>query len=145
MNKDTYTNPFFGEGWKAMKDTKLPWLDMELFLSNYRRNMNLISTTQQIAAETTRAVIQLQTQYMKDVFDQLGEQTKKNMSTLSPEEKVTQQTESTKNTLDQAVEHARNVNTLIAKSNEQIVENVQKSFKESVDESASLGKKTKGK
>lgn len=143
MSKETYTNPFWGDSTKGLKDMKLPWMDSELMLSNYRRNMNFINTTQQIAAETTKAVIQLQTQYMKDIFEQLSEQTKQNISTLSPEEKVSRQSEATKTALDQAIEHARNVNTLISQSNEKIIENVQKRFKESVDESSSLGKKTK--
>jgi phasin family protein len=145
MNKETYTNPFWGDNVKGLKDIKFPWFDSELMLSNYRRNMNLINTTQQIAAETTKAVIQLQAQYMKDVFEQLSEQTKQNISTFSPEERVAYQSEKTKAAVDQAVDHARNVNTLISKSNEKIIENVQKRFNEGVDESASLAKKTKTK
>lgn len=142
MSKDTYTNPFLGDPFKGWKDNKLPWVDTELMLSSYRRNMNLINTTQKIVAETTKAVLQLQAQYMKDVFEQMSEQTKQNISTASPEESVTRQSETTKATLDQAIEHARNVNTLISKSNEKIIENVQKRFKEGVDESTSLAKKT---
>ena len=145
MSKDTYTNPFWGESFKGLKDIKLPWLDTELMLSSYRRNMDLINTTQQIAAETTKAVVQLQAQYMKDVFEQLSEQTKHNISTFSPEERVAHQSEATKATLDQAIEHARNVNTLISQSNEKIIETVQKRLKEGVDESASLAKKAKTK
>lgn len=145
MSKDGYTNPFWGEATKNWKDAKLPWLDMELMLSNYRRNMDLINTTQQIVTETTKAVVQLQTQYMKEIFEQMNEQTKQNISTASPEEKVAHQSDAAKKNLDQAVEHARNVNEIISKSNEKIIENVQKRFKESVDETASMAKKAKPK
>lgn len=145
MPKDSYTNPFWGDNFKGLKDPKLPWLDTELLLSSYRRNMNLINTTQQIAAETTKAVIQLQAQYMKDILEQMTEQTKQTVSTASPEDRVIHQSESTKATIDQAIEHARNVNTLIAKSNEKIIETVQKRFKEGVDESTALAKKAKTK
>ncbi len=143
MSKDPYTNPFAGDTFKAFKEAKLPWFDPELMFSSYKRNMNLITTTQQIAAETTKAVVQLQAQYIKDVLEQLSERTKQNISTASPEEKATQQSEATKASLDQAIDHARNVNTVIAKSNEKIIETVQKRFKEGVDESASMAKKTK--
>lgn len=145
MSKDTYSNPFWGDHFKGLKDPKLPWLDTELMLASYRRNMNLINTTQQIAVETTKAVMQIQAQYMKDVFEQISEQTKQNVSTISPEDRAFKQSESTKAVVDQAIEHARNVNTLIAKSNEKIIENVQKRFKEGVDESTALAKKTKTK
>lgn len=143
MSKDPYTNPFADDTFKAFKEAKLPWFDPELMFSSYKRNMNLITTTQQIAAETTKAVVQLQAQYIKDVLEQLSERTKQNISTISPEEKATQQSEATKASLDQAIDHARNVNTVIAKSNEKIIETVQKRFKEGVDESASMAKKTK--
>lgn len=143
MSKDPYTNPFAGDTFNAFKEAKLPWFDPELMFSSYKRNMNLITTTQQIAAETTKAVVQLQAQYIKDVLEQLSERTKQNISTASPEEKATQQSEATKASLDQAIDHARNVNTVIAKSNEKIIETVQKRFKEGVDESASMAKKTK--
>jgi phasin family protein len=82
---------------------------------------------------------------MKDVFEQLSEQTKDNMAPFSPEERVAHQSKATKATLDQAIEHARDVNTLISQSNEKIIENVQKRFKEGVEESMSSTKKQKGK
>lgn len=145
MMKDTFTNPFWNENLKGWKDAKLPWLDMELMLASYRRNMDLINTTQQIVAETTKAVAQLQTQYMKDIFEQMNEQTKQNISMSSPEEKVARQSDATKRNLDQAVEHTRNLNEIISKSNEQLIENVQKRFKESVDETTSMAKKAKPK
>jgi len=140
MNKDAFNNQFWGETLKVWKDGKLPWLDTELFLSSYRRNMNLLNTTQQIAAETTKAVLQLQAEYVKDVFEQMSEQAKKNITTFSPEERISHQSQTTKQTFDQALEHARHVNELISKSNEKIMENVQKRFKEGLDESATFTK-----
>jgi len=145
MNKDTFTNPFWNESLKGWKEAKLPWLDMELMLSSYRRNMELIHTTQQIVSETTKAVAQLQAQYMKDIFEQMNEQTKHNLSIATPEEKAARQTDTTKKNIDQAVEHAKILNEIISKSNEQIIDNVQKRFKESVDETTSLAKKAKPK
>ena len=143
MTKETFTNPFLGDNFKAFKDTKLPWFDSEFVLSNYRRNMNLINSTQQIAADTTKAIMQLQAQYMKDVFEQLGEQTRQNMSNFSTEEKATKQSEGAKAAIDHAIEHARNVNTLISESNEKIIENVQKRFNEGVEETVAAAKKAK--
>lgn len=145
MTKDTYTNPFWNDNLMGLKGAKLPWLDMEQILASQRRNMDLINSTQQIVAETTKAVIQLQAQYMKDTFDELSEQTKKNVSAFSPEEKIVNPSETIKAPLDQAIEHARNVNSLITQSSEKIIENVQKRFKEGMDESASIVKKTKTK
>jgi phasin family protein len=145
MAKDKFTNPFWGDSFPHFKESRFPWFDSDLMLSSYRRNVDLINTTQQIAAETTKAVIELQAAYMKDIFEQLSEQSKRNFSTFSPEERVAQQKEATKTTFNQAMEHARNVNSLISQSNEKIMENVQKRFKESIDESGEYATKPRTK
>jgi phasin family protein len=145
MTKETYTPPFWEDTMNTFKNTKTPWVDMETLMTNYRRNMDLINSTQQIVGEATKSVLQLQTQYVKNVFDQMSEQTKHSLATEALEAKTEPHTERAKATVDQAIAHAREVNTVIAKSNEKIIENFQNRFKESVDESASLAKKAKGK
>jgi phasin family protein len=143
MTKEKYAFPFWGNTFNT--DAKLPWLDMELLAASYRRNLDLMNTAQQITAETTKSIMQLQTQYMKHVFDQLSEQAKHNLSMTSFEEKSAHQSETTKVTLDQAIEHGREVHSLLSKANEKLIETVQKRFKEGMDESAAMAKKTKEK
>ncbi len=145
MTKETFTPPFWEDTMNTFKNTKSPWLDMETFMSNYHRNMELLNSTQQIIGESTKSVMQLQTQYMKNVFDQMSEQTKHCLATEALETKTEHPTERAKATVDQAIAHARDLNTVITKSNEKIIENFQNRFKEGVEESANLSKKTKGK
>lgn len=144
MTKENQPYSPWGEGINAFKDMKLPWGDNEFFMSAYRRNMEFMNATQQISAETLRAVTELQTEYMKSIFNQLSEQTKHCLSTRSPEEKVVRQTDVAKNTIDQAIEHAREINSIIARSNDKIIENIQKAAKKSVEETTSFAKKAKG-
>jgi len=48
-------------------------LQIETLIEEYKSNVELMNMTQQIAIEATNSVIQLQTQYMKQVYDQLSE------------------------------------------------------------------------
>lgn len=146
MTKDKQEQPFWNEKMNVFNTGKNPWIDNELFLSSYRKNMELINATHQIVAETTKSLMELQTQYMKNAFEQLSEQSKQCLSMGSPEDKAHKHSEMAKETLDQAVEHAREINTILTKSNEKIIEGIKKSAKEGLEEAVSMAKKaTKGK
>ncbi len=145
MTKEKQPYSSWSESMNAFKDAKLPWGGNEFFMAAYRRNMEFMNTTQQITVETIRAVAELQGEYMKSVFNHLSEQTKECLSETSPEEKAVRHTDVANKTIDQAIEHARDINAIIAKSNDKIIENIQKTAKKNVEDSASLTKKAKGK
>jgi phasin family protein len=143
MTKENQPYSSWSESLNAFKDVKLPWGDNEFFMATYRRNMEFMNATQKITAETIKAVTELQTEYMKSVFNQVSEQTKQSFTATSPEEKVVRQTKVAKDSIDQAIEHAREINSIIAKSNDKMIESIQQTAKKSVDETASLAKKVK--
>ncbi len=120
-------------------EDKMSWGEIENIIEGYKRNVELMAVTQQIAIETTKSVIQLQTQYMKHAFDQLSSQAKHGLSPNVNDD----QSEFGKATVDSAVQHATKINTILTKSNEKIIENVQKRFKEGLEESAATVKKAK--
>lgn len=128
--------PFWGEN-------KLPWPEIESLVDGYKRNIELMNVTQQIAIEATKSVIQLQMHYMKHIFDQLSEQAKYDRSPSATEERIANQSDIGKATVDKAIEHATKINSILSKSNEKIIENIQKHFKEGFDETVVAAKKTK--
>ena len=138
MAKETNIPPFMEDSFKKFK---LPGVDMETLLSSYQKNMELINTTQKIATETTQSVMELQKQYFKKVFDQWNEEVKTNISKTSLDEKTAYKAETAKTAVDETIQHVRDVNSLIAKSNEKIIDSIQTRFKEGLDESAALAKK----
>ena len=120
----------------------LPWGDINTFIDGYKRNVELISVTQQIALEAAKSVMQLQTQYLKGAFDQVTEQTQKGFTSNINEDSFANQSDLGKATVDKAVQHASKINAVITQSNEKIYENIQKRFNEGVKESASAVKKS---
>ncbi|HUX80675.1 MAG TPA: phasin family protein [Alphaproteobacteria bacterium] len=136
-------NPF--KQFDAFKQFKFPGLDLETLLLNYQKNMELMNSTQQVAVEATKSIMKLQNDYFKKVFDQWNEQVKCCCSKTPLEDKTTRQAEVTKAALDQAVEHTQGLTSIVAKSNEKIVDSVQKRIKEGLDESLNLAKKSREK
>ncbi len=142
MAKETNIPPFMEEELNSFKQFKCPGVDMETLLSCYKKNMELMNTTQKIATEATQSVMELQKKYFKSVFDQMNEEVKSNFSKASFAEKAAHQANTAKITADETMKHVRDVSSIIAKSNEQVVESIQKRFKEILDESANQAKKS---
>lgn len=140
--------PSFGEGafnpFKAFnpyKQFKFPGFDLETLLANYQRNVELMNSTQKIVVEATKSIMELQNDYMKTVFDQWNDQVKSCCSQSPFEEKTAHQTEAAKEALNRTIEHIQGVDSIIAKSNERIMDSVQKRVKEGLDESLKMSKK----
>jgi phasin family protein len=149
MAKETNIPPFSEDAFNPFKQFnlfkqfKFPGLDLETLLSNYQRNMELMNSTQQVVVDATKSIMELQNEYIKKVFDQWNEQLKYCCSKAPLEEKTTRQAETTKAALDQAVEHTQGLTSIVAKSNEKIIDSVQKRIKEGLDESLNLAKKSR--
>ncbi len=107
--------------------------------------MELITATQQIASESAKAIMELQNEYVKTVFSQWNAQVKSCCSQTPLEEKTAHQAEAAKAAVNQTIEHAQELNAIVAKSNEKIIDSVQKGFKEGLDESLHMTKKGMGK
>ena len=145
MAKETNIPPFMEEGFCSFKQFKFPGADMETLLSTYQRNMELMNAAQKTTTETTQTVMDLQKQYFKSLFDQWNDEIKNSFSKAPADQKTAHQAEAAKAAVDQTIKHVRDVNAIIAKSNETIIESMQKHFKESLNESSNLAKKSKEK
>ncbi|MBL8676972.1 MAG: phasin family protein [Alphaproteobacteria bacterium] len=141
MRKDTNIPPFGEEVFSVFKQFKLPGIDVEALAASHQKNMELLASTQKKAVESTNSIIALQNKYLKKVFDQWNEQVKHNCTKTSFEEKAACHAKVTKEISDKALEHTKEINTIIVKSNEKIIDSIQKHFQESFNESLNLVKK----
>lgn len=145
MSKNTNIPPFMEEGLNAFKKHKFPGVDMETLLTSYQKNVEFMNAAQQIATETTQSLLGLHNQFLLEAFEKWNEQLKNNLSTNAPTDKTTQQAESSKAVIDKMIDHAREVHSTVEKSNEKLINSLQKRIKDSVDESVTLAKKSKKK
>ena len=148
MAKGANIPPFGNEEANPFKQSnpfnqfKLPDGAMETFLSNYQKNMELVTSAQQLAADSTKSILDRQNEYCKNAFDQWNEHIKFCCSKAPLEEKTAHHAEVSKEALDKTGKHLRDVNSIIVKAHEKIAESVQKRLKESLDESLNVAKKS---
>ncbi|MBY0500652.1 MAG: TIGR01841 family phasin [Alphaproteobacteria bacterium] len=145
MIKDTHIPPFMEEGLNAFKQFKFSGVDTENLMSTYQKNLELMNAAQQITVETAQSVAELHNQFMKNAIAQWNDQIKYCYSKAPLEEKTTYHAEATKAAVDHVIEHTRALNSIIAQSNAKLNETLQKRFKEGLDDSINMTKKSKEK
>ncbi|MBY0293441.1 MAG: phasin family protein [Alphaproteobacteria bacterium] len=143
MAKESHTSSCEDRIFNPFKKMKCPMFNMEMLMTNTQKNIELMTETQQIFAESLKSIMELQNEYFKKVMDQWNEQVKCCCSKAPLEEKTAHQAEAKKTAINQAVEHARELSSIISKSSEKIIGSVQKRIKEGLDESLNLEKKSK--
>ena len=143
MSKYKNIPPFGEELFNAFKQFKVPGMDIEPLVASHKKNMELLASTQKKAVESTNSIVELQNKYLKKFFDQWNEELKHNCTKTSFEEKAACHAQTTKEISDRALEHMKEINTIIVKSNEKITDSIQKHFQESFNDSLNLAKKNK--
>ena len=133
------------ESLNAFKKHKFPGVDMETLLKSYQRNVEFMNATQQVMAESTQSLLGLHKQFLMEAYEKWNEQVTNALSSSSPADKVTQQTEASKESMERMVEHAQDIQSTVEESNKKLIDSFQKRFKDSVDESVTLAKKSKKK
>lgn len=145
MAKEENIPPFGERLFNPFKGMNYPAFDMKTLTSSCQKNIELMNSNQKIVAEATQSIMALQNQYLKTIFEQGNKGMKNCLSQAPLEEKMTCQSEVTKAMVDKTVEHARDINSIIEKSNENMIESIQTHFKEGLDESADIAQKMKEK
>lgn len=143
MTKNTNIPPFMEEGLNNFKKFNFPGVDMETLLKSYQRNVEFMNDAQQIVAESTRSLFGLHKQFLTEAFEKWNEQVTNACSASNSADKVNQQTEASKTAMERMVEHAQDLQSTVEESNKKLVDSFQKRFKDSVDESVNLAKKSK--
>ena len=145
MTKETNIPPFMEEALKSFKQFNFTGTDIEDLMSMYKKNIELMNSTQQVAIEATKAMMDLQRSYVQRAMEQWNEQLKATSRQGPTSEKTTSQVEATKDAVTETLEHIQELNSIIAKSNEKIKDSFQKRIKESLDETVNLANKNKKK
>ncbi len=76
MTKEKNIPPFGSEETNPFHQFKFPEGSMETLLSNYKKNMELITAAHQLAADSAKSIMDRQNEYCKEVFDKWNEQIK---------------------------------------------------------------------
>jgi phasin family protein len=127
-------NPFenMKDAWEKMP--KMPKIDKEAMMNSHRKNLDALSEANKRAMDVIKSISQLQSQYMKQAFDDFSSAMQDMMKIKGTNEAIEKHSSHVKNHVSKAVEHGKNITTTLAKTQKEIFDIMRNRYKEGMDE-----------
>jgi phasin family protein len=119
---------------KQMGDFKFAAVDMEGVVATQRKNIEALAQANQLAVESMQAIARRQSEIFRSMMEEASSAMREVMAAGSPEEKAAKQTEIVKDAFQRAVLNMRELAELVAKSQTEAMDVVQKRVADSLDE-----------
>ncbi|MBI3505314.1 MAG: phasin family protein [Proteobacteria bacterium] len=119
---------------KQMGDFKFAPVDMEGVVATQRKNIEALAQANQLAVESMQAIARRQSEIFRSMMEEASSAMREVMAAGSPEEKAARQTEIVKDAFQRAVQNMRELAELVAKSQTEAMDVVQKRVADSLDE-----------
>lgn len=129
------TNPFFDvDVTKVMGDFRIPGFDIEALMAAQRRNIEAVTAANQLAVEGVQAVLRRQAEILRLTVEETSSLVSEILAAGSPEEKVSKQAELVKGAFEKALAHLKELSEMVAKSNGEAADILNKRVSEGLDE-----------
>jgi phasin family protein len=122
---------------------KIPGFDMQGLMATQRRNIEAVTTANQLAIEGVQAVMRRQSEILRQMVEESSTVLRDMMATGAPEQKIAQQTEVVKTAFEKALGNLRELTEMVAKSNTEAADVLTKRVGESLTELKSSLQRTK--
>jgi phasin family protein len=135
--QDTFAafNPFKDlDVTKMMSDMKFPFVGFETVVETQRKNIEALTAANQTAFEGVQALFQRQAELVRNSVEEMTKATTDLWSAASPEEKAAKQADLVKKSYEGAIANLREAIDMLAKSNGQAADMINKRVGESIDE-----------
>jgi phasin family protein len=143
-------NPFFdvdvskfADVSKLISEFKLPGVDVESVLASQQKNIQALTAANQLALEGFQAVVRRQSEIVRQTMEQTSSMMSELMAAGSPEDKVAKQADLVKLAFEKALSNARELAELVAKSNSEAADVINKRVSESLEEVKAVVAKVK--
>ncbi|MGE0151317.1 MAG: phasin family protein [Reyranellaceae bacterium] len=119
---------------KIMADMKFPVVGFDTVVEAQRKNIEALTAANQTALEGMQALFQRQAEVVRSSVEEMTKATTDLWSTVSPEEKAAKQAELVKKGYESAIANLREAIDMLAKTNTQAADLINKRVGESLDE-----------
>jgi phasin family protein len=130
---------------KLFGEFKMNGFDFEAVLAGQRRNIEAFTAANQAALDGFQTLAKRQAEMVRQTVDEANKAVKEMLAAGSPEEKATRQAELTKAAFERAVANTRELTELVARSQSQAIDLLNKRVAEGLDEVKGFIAKTNGK
>ena len=128
-------NPFLNIDFqKMMMDFKMPGIDADALMNAQQKNIEAISNANQLAAEGFQAIGKRQTELFQQAVEESQKALGELMSQGAPEDRIAKQAETVKTTIERTVTNLREISEILAKSNLEAFDVINKRITESLEE-----------
>jgi phasin family protein len=119
---------------KIFSEFRIPGFDTEALMAAQRRNIEAVTTANQLAIEGIQAIMRRQTEILRQMVEESSSSLRELVSTGAPEKKIAQQTDIVKASFEKTLANLRELTEMIAKSNTEAADILAKRVGESLTE-----------
>ncbi len=119
---------------KYMGEMKVPGVDMEALVSSQRKNIEALTQANKLAYDGVQAIVKRQVEILRSTVDEVSQVTKNMAEPGSPQDKAAKQAEITKDMMERSLSNMRELAEMVAKSNSEAFELLNKRFTQGVGE-----------
>lgn len=142
--KDAKANPF--SPWQeqqeqmmnaakdVMKNAKMPNMDPQKLLASQQKNLEMLNEANKTAVDVMKSITQLQGQYMRQAFDDMNNFIRTSMSMTPDQASMQYQGQKMQESIEKAVDHGKNVASMMTKSSQDMHERMKKRAEETLAE-----------
>lgn len=139
-----FKNPFLDmDVQKLMGEFRLPNVDVDAVVAAQKKNIEALTSANQLAVEGMQAIARRQTEILRQTAEELQRNMQSLMENGAPEAKVAKSTELTKVAFEKAISNMKELSEMVAKSNGEAFDVINKRVAESLDEIRDLTRKIK--
>ncbi len=119
---------------KLAGEFKLPGVDMQAVMDSQRRNLEALGAANKRAMEGMQAVARRQSEIFRQMMEETQAAMRDFMAAASPEDKAARQTDLAKSAFSRAIANMRELSEMVAQSNNEAFDVINKRVAESLDE-----------
>lgn len=140
MAQKNVMNPFaefdFEKMMKEMKFPAMPNMDFGELMQSQRKNVEAITQANKVALEGMQAVARRQAEIMREAMEEVSKasQSLASSGTSNPQELSAKQTELARSSMERSMERLRELAEMVAKSNSEAFEVLQRRMSEALEE-----------
>ena len=119
---------------KIVEELKIPGLDIESLVTSQRKNIEALTQANKLAFEGVQAVFKRQAEIIRQTLEESASVAQELVEPGNPQDKAIRQTELAKDAFERALSNARELSEIMAKSNGEAFDLLNKRFTQVLDE-----------
>ncbi|MQX36324.1 phasin family protein [Roseospira navarrensis] len=119
---------------KYLADMKVPGVDLDAIMASQKKNVEALTNANRLAFEGMQAVMQRQAELLRQSMEEYAKTAQSMGDMKDPQDAIARQTDMAKMGFERMISNMREMSELLAKSNNEVFELLNKRFTETLDE-----------